>query len=91
MSNIYINKYVPPYQQDFHSLPWYEKDFMTYIDWLKYKEMKDNPNEYFKKAKVINLDVINHHCRGNKLQRAEKEYKTIDKTDLKDYPEKESN
>ena len=44
----------------------------------------------FRKAKVIDFDVINHQCRGDKLQRTEKEYKTIDKTDLKDYPEKES-
>ena len=37
MSNIYMNKYVLPYQQDFNKLPWYQKDFMTYIVWLKYK------------------------------------------------------
>ena len=52
--------------------------------------MKDNSKEYFKKAKVINFDVINHQCRGDKLQRTEKEFKTIDKRDLKDYPENES-
>ena len=52
--------------------------------------MKDNPKEYFKKAKVVNFDVINHQCRGDKLQRTEKDNKTIDKRDLKDHPEKES-
>ena len=68
MSNIYMNKYVLPYQQDFNKLPWYEKDFMTCIDWLKYKEMKDDPYKYFK-ACVINFDIIHHECRGDKLKK----------------------
>ena len=38
-------KYVPEFSEDYGKLPWYERDFITYIDWLKYKEMKDNPDE----------------------------------------------
>ena len=53
MNNIYVNKYVLPYQKDYKDLPWYEKDFMTYIDCLKYKEMKENPDRYFDRANII--------------------------------------
>ena len=52
--------------------------------------MKDNPERYFEKAKVINFDIINHQCRGDKLQRTEKEYKMVDKADFKDYAKEES-
>ena len=41
------DSYVPKYSQDYYTLPWYERDVVTYIDWLKYKDMFDNPNEYF--------------------------------------------
>ena len=51
---------MPPYQNDYKDLPWYENYFMTYMDWLKHKEMKDNYNIYFERAKVINFDTINH-------------------------------
>ena len=44
-------KYVPEFSVDYDKLPWYERDFITYIDWLKYKEMKDNPDDYCKKRK----------------------------------------
>lgn len=41
--------YIPKYSKDYHSLPWYGRAMMTYIDWIKYKEMADNPDDYFKK------------------------------------------
>ena len=51
--------------------------------------MKDNPDRYFERTEVINFD-INHQCRGDKLQRMEKEYKMLDNADFKDYPKEES-
>ena len=27
------------------------KDFISYIDWLKYKQMLNNPDDYFSKKK----------------------------------------
>ena len=48
-SKIFGNKYVSQFSEDQHNLPWYERDFITYINWLKYKEMTDNPDDYFKK------------------------------------------
>ena len=44
MSKICSNGYVPKYQKD---LPWYERDMVSYIDYLKYKEIKDDPHYYF--------------------------------------------
>ena len=60
---------------------------MTYIDWLKDKEMTDNPDEYFKKKKVVNFDIIHHECRGEFLHKSYKEHKTVVSDDLKEYPQ----
>ena len=38
-----IGKYIPPYQKDYFSEPWFERDFMTYIDHLKYQECVKEP------------------------------------------------
>ena len=38
-------------------------------------------------VKVVNFDIIYHECRGDPLQKLYKEHKTIDKNDLKKYPE----
>ena len=46
MSKIVANKYVPTYQ-DYHKLPWYEREMMPYTDYLKFKDMHDDPDSYF--------------------------------------------
>ena len=56
--------YVPKYQKKYHDLAWYKRNFMSYIDWLKYMDMKDDPDSYFKNKEVINCVIINHRCRG---------------------------
>ena len=33
---------------------------MRYFDYLDYKDMADNPDNYFKNKRVINVDIINH-------------------------------
>ena len=52
--------YVLPQQVDYDKLPWYERDFMTYINDLKNKEMSNDPDNYFENKKVINFDIINN-------------------------------
>ena len=52
--------------------------------------MKDNLDRYFKKAQVVNFDIIHHECRGDKLQGTYKGYRMIEKSNLKDYPKEES-
>ena len=43
MSKCFDGKYVTKYHKDYIKLPWYEKDLMTYYDYLKYKDMSGNP------------------------------------------------
>ena len=86
MSKIVANKYVPTYQEDYYKLPWYERDMMSYIDYLKYKDMHDDPDSYFKNVRMVNFDIINHECHGNKLAVTYKDYKTIKNDHLTNYP-----
>ena len=41
------NKYVVPHALKYDDLPWYERDFIWYIDHLKDQEMTENPTSYF--------------------------------------------
>ena len=41
------NKYVVPHALKYNDLSWYERDFIQYIDHLKYQEMMGNPTNYF--------------------------------------------
>ena len=88
--SIYANKYVPPYQEEYGKLHWYERNMMSYIDYLKYERIKNNADVCFKEVKIINFDIINHECRGDKLQRSYKDYKTIEGSHLTNYPKNES-
>ena len=65
MSKIVARKYVPTYQEDCSKIPWHERDMMTYIDCIKYRSMRDNPDSYFKSVKIVNFDAINHECCGD--------------------------
>ena len=58
---------------------------MTYIDRLKYEEFGSNMHQHFKKAEVINFDIINHRWRGDSLQNSEKVYKAKKRKDLEDF------
>ena len=51
--------YVLPYQVDYDKLrEIYERNLMTYIDHLKYREMVDDPDFYFKNKNVTNFNMI---------------------------------
>ena len=56
---ILVNKYIPNYVlKDF---TWYEREgLMTYIDQLKYERFKENRDEDFKNAEIVNCNIINH-------------------------------
>ena len=38
-------------------------------------------------VKVVNFDIIYQECRGDPFQKLYKEHKTIEKNNLKNYPE----
>ena len=53
------------------NLPWYESDcLMSYIDSLKCQEFLNDTDEHYKKAEVINFNIIHHRCRGDAPQSA---------------------
>ena len=90
MSKVLSNKYFPTYQEDYSKLPWNERDMMTYIGHIKYRSMRDNHDSYFKNVKIVNFDIINHECHGDKLIGTYKDYKTIKSEHLTYYPKKEA-
>ena len=85
--SIIVNSYVVPYAENYFDLRWYKRDFFGYFNHCKYQEMIKNPSYYFSRKKVVNFDINNHECRGDKLERSYKEYKTIEKDDFKNFPE----
>ena len=82
MSRIFASKCVPKYQKNHQDLKWFERDFMTYIDHLKYQECVINLDSYFDMTKVVNFDKINNRCRGDCLIKPIKEHQTICKNDF---------
>ena len=75
-NKIVANKYVPTYQ-DYYKLPWYERNMMSYIDCIKYRTMRDDPDHYFDNIKVVNFDIIHHKRCGDKLIDIYKGYNII--------------
>ena len=52
--------------------------------------MRDNPDSYFNNVKVVNFDIINHECRGDKLIGPSKGYKTVKSEHLTNYPKNDA-
>ena len=77
VTKIVVNKYVPTYQEDYRKLPCYERDMMSYIDYIRYRSIRDNSDLYYSSVKVVNFSVINQECRGDKLIDTYKDCKTI--------------
>ena len=79
---------MPTYQEDYKNLPWYQRDMRSYIDHVKYKTMRGDPDQYFGNFKVVNFDIIHHECRDDKLIGDYRDYKAIKTEDLNRYPKK---
>ena len=68
-------------------MKWFEQDgLMTYIDRLNYEHFENNWDTYLENVKVINFDIIHNQIRGTPLEKTIKEYKTVQKKDLKQMP-----
>ena len=87
--NIIDSTYVVPYTENYNNLSWYQRDFIRYIDHLKYKRMLEDPASYFYRKKVVNFDMINHKCRGEPLEGFYKDYKTVKNSDFENFPKNE--
>ena len=72
---ILVNNYIPTY-------PKYEDDLHEILLRHEYERKNANKKDYFRKAKIINFDIINHQCRGDPLKNSIKYYETIHQHDL---------
>ena len=53
-SGNYIPKYTSPE----------ERDFLSYLDDIKYENFIKDPDQSIRQTKIINFDIIHHQCRG---------------------------
>ena len=53
--------------------------------------MEKEPTEYFKKKKIIDFNIIHHEARGDPVQGTYKDYDTIKKSDLQEFPQWKKN
>ena len=83
-----VGKYISAYQKDYFSQPWFERDFMTYIDHLKYQECVKESANYFEGANVVNFDIIQNRCRGDQFEKSLKEHVTVYRNDFVNYSDK---
>ena len=82
------NSFIPPYVKE--NLKWYERDgLLSYIDQLKWNEFKNDRDTYVNETKLVNFDIIHNEHRGDKLKKTIKEYNTITKENLKQFPPSE--
>ena len=85
---IFIKKVILKYVLD--NLKWHKRDgLMTYVDQLKYKQFKENREEHLQNLEVVNFDLIHKRCRKTPLTNPESFYKTVKKTDVKNFPKNE--
>ena len=75
MEKIHVNNYIPHYSLN----NYYLDDTLLRNE---YKQINENKEDYFIKAKVINFDIIHHRCRGDPLQHSIEYYETIHKKNL---------
>ena len=77
VDNIFILKFGPD------NLKWYEKDGLeTCIRQNKCNEFLSNTDEYLKKMRITNFDIIKSEVTEDKM----KQYQTIDHEEIRYYP-----
>ena len=72
---ILVNNYIPHY-------PTHEDNLHEILLRHEYERINKDKKDYFRKAKIINFDIINHECRGDPLKKPIKYYETIHQHDL---------
>ena len=73
------NGYVPVYT------PVKDRDFLTYLDDLKFEKFMENPDQSLRNTKIVNFDIIHHECRGDKLDKSYDYYQTVFKKNFRNY------
>ena len=73
------NNYVPKYT------PLEERDFLSYLDNLKYERYVMDPDAYFKNVKIINFNIICNQILGEPMHKPIETYQTVHEADLTKY------
>ena len=76
MSRYPVNSYIPRKVDEVY-------DLHSRLNKMKYDEILNDFDGHFKNCYVTNFDLINHECRGDKLNYSKKFYETVFKNDLK--------
>lgn len=79
MSSINRNSYVPTYT------PPEERDFLSYLDDLKYEEAMANLDYFIKNIKIVNFDIMHHECGGRLLQNSYEHYQRVREKQFQNY------
>lgn len=67
MYKIYATRYITRYQMNCFEQGWIVRNLRSYKDTLKFHECAKDPNDYFKRVKVVNFDITRNSCRGDPL------------------------
>ena len=58
-------------------------DLHTRLNRMKYDEILNDLDGHFSNCYITNFDLINHECRGSKLEYSKRFYETIFSNDIK--------
>ena len=76
MSRYPVNSYIPWKVEEVY-------DLHSRLNKMKYDEILNDFDGHFKNCYVTNFDLINHECRGDKLNYSKKFYETVFENELK--------
>ena len=72
-----VTNYVPYNPANYLTGSTVEHSLDDTLDRQKYQKILNNPNYHFANSYITNFDIINHQCRGDKLENSKKYYETI--------------
>ena len=78
MSNFSTN-YAPQYT------PPEERDFFSYYNDLKYEKFMQDWDNFLKKTKIMNFDLLHNQCIDDKLDKSQQYYQTVFEENLARY------
>ena len=78
----HCSSYIPVYTKP------EDRDFLSYLDDLKYDNAIKNPDKHIKNVVIKNFDITHYECRGDKLQNSYGYYQTVKQQELENYKTK---
>ena len=78
-NNTYVAHYTPRYTL------LEERDFLSYLDNLKYEGVMRNPDRFMKNVKIFNFDIIHCECCGTSLKNSYEYYQIVQENKFQKY------